>query len=367
LYAAKANLNRGIAKLIADEGLGIDVVSGGELLTALRAEMPVSSIFFHGNNKSIEELRLAIDHGICLMVDNWAELTHIFQLTHDPQVPVSIMIRLKPEIEAHTHAFIQTGGVESKFGVDRQTVSEMIRAILNEPQVTLRGIHAHIGSQIFDVAPYEALAQRMAQFLNDLYQRFGLQFPDINLGGGFGIRYVQGDDPWPLSAYASHVARAFKNEMVRFNLALPRLLLEPGRSIVGAAGVTAYTVGTVKTSGDKTYVFVDGGMADNIRPMLYDARYEVILANKAAQKPTGSYCIAGKFCESGDQLGENVALPDPQVGDTVVVFTTGAYNYAMASNYNRFRRPAMVAVEDGKAVLWVRRETWDDVLQYDRD
>ncbi len=365
LYAGKANLNLALLQLVAQEGLGVDVVSGGELFTALKAGISPDRIYFHGNNKSVSELKLAVQSGVRLVVDNQSELTRIAALASS-ESPVRILLRLKPEIDAHTHDFIKTGNIDSKFGFDIRFLKETVQYISTFPMLRLVGLHSHIGSQIFDIEPYLELALRMVGHMTLLRDSFGITLEEINFGGGMGIMYVSSDDPPEVPAMLSALLTRFYALCESENFAIPRLLFEPGRSIVGPAGITLYSIGTVKEIPDvKTYVFVDGGMADNPRPMMYGASYTFEVANKQG-KPLQSVSIAGKYCESGDILAENVSLNDPQEGDLLVVFGTGAYNYSMASHYNRNSKPAMVLVEKGQSQLIVERESFEDLIRFDK-
>ena len=364
VFAGKAGLNKGILNLIAEEGLGVDVVSGGELYTALKSDVSPDKILFHGNNKSLEEISMALDHQIRIVVDNGQELKNIQTLCQQKACTANLLVRLKPEIEAHTHDYIKTGHIDSKFGIDKRELIDIISFIVDTPELKFLGIHGHIGSQIFDVEPYLDLVRIMVCHLVHIKSEVGVEVEELNLGGGIGIRYIEQDDPPAIDLFIEKLTTLLKEELKKAGLKEPKLILEPGRSIIGNAGLTLYTVGAVKPiPGIKDYVFVDGGMADNPRPMLYQAEYTFELANKAGKgKP---YTIAGKYCESGDVLAEGVLLPEPSVGDVLAVYGTGAYNYAMASNYNRCQRPAMVGVFGGHSRVLVRRETYDDVIRYD--
>lgn len=365
-FAGKANLNVGLLNILAQEGLGVDVVSGGEIVTALKSQMKPENIIFHGNNKSIDELTLAIQNGIKLMVDNDQELKNIVAVTEKLNQKASLLIRLKPEIEAHTHDFIKTGQIDSKFGLDLKNLIPFIQKIQAHPRLHLVGIHSHIGSQIFDCHPFEELARLMVKHAVEIREATGVTVAIINCGGGMGIQYTEQDDPPLISDYLEKLTSILKQECEKNQFPLPKLMVEPGRSIVGNAGVTLYTVGTIKSiPGVKDYVFVDGGMADNPRPMLYQAQYTFTIANKARRPHTHPYAVAGKYCESGDVLTHRVSLPEAEVGDVVCVFGTGAYNYSMASNYNRCLRPAMVLVHQKQARILVKRESFDDILRND--
>jgi diaminopimelate decarboxylase len=365
-YAGKACLTVGLINVMADEGMGLDVASGGELYTALKSNMETEKILFHGNNKSISELRLAMQNQIRIVVDNEQELDNISGLTTEG-LSAKILLRLKPEIEAHTHDYIKTGQIDSKFGIQKEDLTKIIQKIIQNNKIDFLGLHSHIGSQIFDIQPYKDLAKLMVGHMKSIEADFGIQIKELNLGGGVGVRYTEDDDPPAVSDLLTAMIGSFRQECDDQRIAYPKLYLEPGRSIVANAGMTLYTVGTVKDIPDiKTYLFIDGGMADNLRPLLYQSDYTFAVANKASDSLTKKYAIAGKFCESGDVLATDVALPVTQVGDVLVVFGTGAYNYSMASNYNRFCRPAMIIVNKEGVRILVRREEYDDVIRYDQ-
>lgn len=365
-YAGKANSNTGLLQVIRQEGLGVDVVSAGELMTALAAGFDPQTILFHGNNKSKTELQLAIKHQVTIVIDNPQEIKNLTELLSTTQAIVPCLVRLKPEIDAHTHTYIRTGQLDSKFGISKDELSALIQSIEAHPHLRFDGIHSHIGSQIFELKPYleavDVLVSTMASIQKDL----GVEINTLNMGGGFGIQYIKEENPLEIPTVLETLADALLSSCEREGIRPPKLILEPGRSIVGNAGMTLYEIGTLKSIPNiKNYLFIDGGMADNPRPILYQSQYTWALANKADDAPVTSYAIAGKFCESGDILAENVLLPTVEVGDLLCAFGTGAYNYSMASNYNRFCRPEMIAVEKGQTTVWVRRETTDDLLQYD--
>jgi diaminopimelate decarboxylase len=366
VFASKACSTVPLFNVLGEEGLGVDVVSAGELYTALKSNIPVPNMLFHGNNKSIEELEMAVKHGVRIAVDNEQELDNLIKVTAALQLRARILLRLKPEIEAHTHDYIKTGQIDSKFGIDKADLARLVDKVKSNNKIHILGLHSHIGSQIFDIEPYIDVAKIMAAHTETLTRLLGRSVEEINLGGGIGIQYTHSDDPPAIADVVTTLCATLISELDQRGLKHPKLILEPGRSIVGTAGVTLYTVGAIKDiPGIKTYAFIDGGMADNIRPMLYQAQYTHDVATKANQPALKSYAIAGKFCESGDVLTHNVQLPELEVGDIVIVFDTGAYNYAMASNYNRAPRPAMVGVANGKACLWVRRESLDDLIRND--
>ncbi len=365
-FAGKSCLTIGLLNLLAKEGLGVDVVSGGELYSALKSQMKKENIVFHGNNKSKEELSLAIQNEIRIVIDNHQELRNIKETARQLGKKAHVLIRIKPEIEAHTHDYIKTGQIDSKFGIDKRELLSTIKEILASSECEFLGLHSHIGSQIFDIAPYTDLVSLMSEKMVLLKKELGLEIRELNLGGGMGIQYIESDDPYEIESFLETTAKKLISECQKANLLLPKLILEPGRSIVGQAGITLYTIGAIKTiPGIKDYLFVDGGMADNPRPIMYKAKYSFAIANKAGFTPSHLYSIAGKYCESGDILAENILLPKADVEDILVVFSTGAYNYSMASNYNRCCRPAMIMVGKDSVQTIVRRETYHDLIRCD--
>ncbi|GAB6933554.1 diaminopimelate decarboxylase [Calditerricola satsumensis] len=368
-YASKAFCTVAMCQLVAEEGLALDVVSDGELYTAKKAGFPPARIHLHGNNKTPEELAMALDMGIgCVVVDNFYELALLTEMARERGRRVAILLRVTPGVEAHTHAYIQTGQEDSKFGFDigSGVALEAVKRALDAPPLRLLGVHCHIGSQIFETEGFVAAIARIFAFLDAVRAETGYVAPVVNLGGGFGIRYTEDDTPLPVAAYVEAIVAAVRSECRARAYPEPEIWVEPGRSIVGEAGTTLYTVGAIKEiPGLRTYVAVDGGMTDNIRPALYQARYEAMLANRAREEPTETVSIAGKTCESGDMLIWDIALPPVRPGDVLAVSCTGAYTYSMASNYNRLRRPAVVFVRDGRAKVVVRRETYDDLVRND--
>lgn len=366
-YASKAMSTLAICRLIEEEGLALDVVSDGELYTALQAGFPPERIHFHGNNKSLAELTLALDANIGgIVVDNFTELHMLRTLASERQQHVHILLRLSPGVEAHTHAYIQTGQEDSKFGFDLASgqAAKAVEICQRSPEISLLGFHSHIGSQIFDVQGYRMTIRKLAQFSQECYESYGHVSEVVNIGGGFGIHYCEGDQPLTAERYIEAIVAEVRASFT--HQPLPAIWIEPGRSIVGEAGTTLYRVGTEKRiPGIRHYVAVDGGMADNPRPALYQAKYAALVANKAGKPATQTVSIAGKCCESGDMLIWDVALPDLAQGDVLAVLSTGAYNYSMASNYNRLRRPAAVLVNDGNADVIVQRETLADLTRHD--
>lgn len=368
VYAGKAGMSIRLLAFLKECGLGVDVVSGAECLTALRAGISPDRIVFHGNNKSLEELQLAVTAGVNIVVDHEQEMAMLSDVAVAMGRRVKVMLRLKPEIEAHTHDYIKTGQIDSKFGLDKDSVMALAAAYKSHAAIHILGLHSHIGSQIFDTEPYYDLVERMVAHTHSLSQVLGRDIEVLNLGGGMGIQYTEQDDPPVVSALVAGMAERLKSACQKVGIPLPKLILEPGRSIVGVSGFTMYRVGAIKDiPGVKTYAFIDGGMADNIRPMLYQAQYTFGVAQGADRRDQQLYAIAGRYCESGDVLSHAVSLPTLQVGDLIVVYGTGAYNYAMASTYNRVPRPAVVMVENGHSTLLVRRETMEDILHLDRE
>jgi diaminopimelate decarboxylase len=368
-YASKAFLTLAMARIIKQEGLGLDVVSGGELYTALKAGFDPEQICFHGNNKSKAELYSAVGANVGrFMLDNLREMDQLDQICAELGKTVCVIPRITPDIEAHTHEYVQTGKIDSKFGQAIATGQAMafIQDILRRPRLILKGVHCHIGSQIFEIEAFRQSVKIMAAFLKDVQDKTGLALEELNLGGGFGIYYAEGDDPPPISYFSGAIMEAFKQETAVHGLGMIKLALEPGRSIVGTAGSTLYTVGDVKIiPGVRTYVTVDGGMTDNPRFALYQARYEAALANRMKDPPAIIASIAGKCCESGDMIARDISLPETAPGDLLIVFGTGAYNYSMSSNYNRLPKPAVALVHQGRADIIVKRETWDDIIRND--
>ncbi|WJH28648.1 diaminopimelate decarboxylase [Paenibacillus sp. CC-CFT742] len=368
-YASKAFCVMAMCALAAEEGLSLDVVSDGELFTALQAGFPAERIHFHGNNKTLEEIEMALDAEIgCFVVDNFNELHLLQAVAAEKNRQVNILLRVTPGVEAHTHEYISTGQTDSKFGFDigNGTAFEAIELASKQSNLVLLGVHSHIGSQIFEVEGFQMAIQRVAEFAASVYERINVAFKVVNLGGGFGIRYTEGDTPLEVAQYVKAITDAVKNHFAQIGYDVPEIWVEPGRSIVGEAGTTLYTVGTSKDiPGVRKYVAVDGGMTDNPRPALYESKYEAVLANRANESAQETVSIAGKCCESGDMLIWDLDLPKVQSGDLLAVACTGAYNYSMASNYNRIRRPAVVFVKDGQGDVVVRRETYQDIIQND--
>lgn len=368
-YAGKAFLCRAVCCLIQQEGLGLDAVSGGELFTALKAGFPPDKIYFHGNNKSRQELEIALRNGVgCVVVDGFHEIELLQELVTGDERRQRVLLRIAPGVEAHTHIYARTGQEDSKFGlgINGGQALQGVKAILSCPHLELLGFHAHIGSQIFDLASYEVTAGILARFMAEVRRETGFVAKIMDLGGGLGIRYTREDNPLPVREAASRIGRVVQETFSTLDYPLPKLVLEPGRSIVGDAGITLYTIGNVKTvPGIRKYVMVDGGMADNPRVAFYQAVYEAVVANKAGKPAKEVVTVAGKCCESGDILIWDLPLAAPEPGDILAVFSTGAYNYSMASNYNRLPRPAVVLAAGGQGELIVARETYEQIVAND--
>ncbi|MCM2590596.1 diaminopimelate decarboxylase [Rossellomorea marisflavi] len=368
-YASKAFSSIAIFQLMKEEGLSLDVVSGGELHTAIKAGFPVEKIHFHGNNKSYEELAMALKLGIgCIVVDNFHELELIGAILAERGGSTKVLLRVTPGIEAHTHDYILTGQEDSKFGFDLgngQAEEAMKKAVAMEG-IELLGLHCHIGSQIFETTGFILAARKIIDTVASWKEQHGFVPQVINLGGGFGIRYTNEDQPIPPAQYVKDMITVVKEEVERHGLDMPEIWIEPGRSLVGDAGTSLYSIGSTKVVPEvRKYVAIDGGMSDNIRPALYRAKYEAVLANKAGTPVEETVSIAGKCCESGDMLIWDLPLPVSEPGDLLAVFCTGAYGYSMANNYNRIPRPPVVFVEGGKDRLVVKRETYEDILSLD--
>lgn len=369
-YASKAFSSVAMVQLANEEGLSLDVVSGGELYTALAAEFPPEKIHFHGNNKSHQEIEMALDAGIgCFVVDNFTELTLLNDICGQKNVKTKILLRVTPGIEAHTHDYIVTGKQDSKFGFDLQTgqAEDALSQGLKLENLEVLGIHCHIGSQIFETTGFLMAANKVLEKLGEWKQKYAFNAKVLNLGGGFGIRYTNEDEPLQPHQYVEQIIAEVKEQATRLELETPEIWIEPGRSLVGDAGLTLYKTGSRKEVPDvRKYLAIDGGMTDNIRPALYQAKYEAVLANRPLAEPEETVSIAGKCCESGDMLIWDLPLPKAETGDILAMFCTGAYGYAMANNYNRIPRPAVVFVENGEAKLVIKRETYEDIIKLDQ-
>lgn len=368
-YASKAFSCMAMFQLAEELGLSLDVVSGGELYTAIEAGFPMERVHFHGNNKSIEELEMAVEAKIgCVVVDNFYELHELSRICKSRKSHMSVLLRITPGVEAHTHDYISTGQEDSKFGFDLVSgqVHEAVRIANKDDSLTLLGIHSHIGSQIFETTGFVMAVEKMFDLISDLRAQYDFVPTVLNLGGGFGIRYIEGDTPLPVGEYVHKMIEVVKAKATSANLNMPEIWIEPGRSLVGDAGTTLYSIGSQKHIPNvRDYLSVDGGMSDNLRPALYQAEYEGVLANRANEEATETFSIAGKCCESGDMLIWDLPLPKANHEDVLAVFCTGAYGYSMANNYNRIPRPAVVFVEDGQVFEVITRESYADLIRLD--
>ncbi len=369
LYASKALSCKYMYKIAMEEGLGVDTVSGGEIYTALAAGFPAEKIYFHGNNKTEDEIELAVKNDIgCLVVDNCDELDRIEKIAEKYGKTVKIMFRVTPGVDAHTHDFIRTGQIDSKFGAAIETgaAEKIVEYALTKKNVKIAGIHCHIGSQIFELEPFCETAGIMLGFIKTVKEKFNIELDELNLGGGFGIKYTESDTPIDYDKFIEAVSEVVKEKAQELGVKCPFILMEPGRSIVAPSGITVYTVGSVKRIPDiRTYVCVDGGMCDNPRYILYESKYDAVLVSDAAAKRTENVTIAGKCCESGDVVIKDIMMPEIKKDDLVAVLATGAYNYSMASNYNRIPRPPIVMAMNGESKVAVKRESYEDIIAND--
>ena len=369
LYASKAFSCKEMYRIIRSLGIGADVVSGGELYTASEAGFDPSDIMFHGNNKTVSELEYAVNAGVGrIVVDNIFELERLQVIAETADRTVSVLLRIKPGIDAHTHSFVLTGQIDSKFGFALENGEAMEAAVrcLEYKNIDLKGFHCHIGSQIFDTEPFEKAAETMIEFMDYFRDKTGVSLPELDLGGGFGVKYVENDGQIPFHEFMKHASSALKKKASEREFPVPFVYIEPGRSIIAPAGITLYTVGSIKTIENiRTYVAIDGGMTDNPRYALYQSEYTIEIANKADKPKDFVATVAGKCCESGDLIQENAPMQTPSVGDTMAVLTTGAYNYSMSSNYNRIPRPAAVMVNNGVGRVIINRETYEDIIKND--
>jgi diaminopimelate decarboxylase len=367
IYACKAFINKALAQIFREEGLGLDAVSAGELSIARSAGFPLDKVYFNGNNKSAEELKLALEWGVGrIVVDNFHELAMLNEIAGERGDKPGILLRLSPGVDPHTHRYNITGSLDSKFGFPMVHGEEALATALSMPQLKLRGLHFHIGSQIAETESYQQAIDIILNFAAEMRPKHGFEMGELDIGGGFAVQYTLDSSVPPISTWAEVITSSVISGCQRLGLALPRLIIEPGRSIVGQAGVALYTVGVVKDiPGVRCYVSVDGGMADNIRPALYGAKLEAVIANRMKDKIAGKFTIAGKFCESGDILIRDIGLPEPVAGDIIAVPGCGAYSLPEASNYNASLKPAVILGKEGKAHLIRRRETFDDLTRCD--
>lgn len=366
-YASKAFSSIALFKLLAAQGLGFDAVSGGELYGMSRAGVDMSKVYFHGNNKSNKEIEEALELGVgYFVIDNVMECRRLIEIAMEKHIQTKALLRVNPGISAHTHEYIMTAKPDSKFGIfidDTEHIGQVIELLAESSHVRLAGFHSHIGSQIMDARSFEKAIDTMTYFLAYVQREYGMEQTELSIGGGFGIKYLEEDQPISLGQMCKTMVKYTERCIQEKDISISKLITEPGRAMVGEAGYTLYTIGDRKRSGTKDYLFVDGGMSDNIRPALYDAGYRAVLAEKYKEPAWHTYCIAGKNCESGDVLIDTIKLPEAKSGDLLAVYSTGAYGYSMASNYNRLGRPAVVFAGHGKARVVIRRESYAD--QYD--
>lgn len=368
MYASKALCSMATSAVIASEGFGFDVVSAGEIYTVYKAGADMSKVLFNGNNKSFDELTLAIELGVGrISVDNFFELSLLNEIAKSHDKTVDILLRITPGIECHTHEYIQTGHLDSKFGFDLTQIDEAVDLILNDyTNLKLHGLHAHIGSQIFETSIYGDEIEILTKEIARLDEKFNLKLDEINIGGGLGVKYTESDCPPSTFTIAEIVIKRLYECIEKYKIDAPALFIEPGRSIISTAGVTLYTLGSSKqVPKGKKYVAVDGGMADNARPSMYQAEYFAQIVNKPDYELANTVTIAGRFCESGDILIKEIKLPEIEEGDILCVYNTGAYNYSMSSNYNRVQKPAMVLVNDGHDDIIIKRESLKDLIEHD--
>lgn len=368
MYASKALCSSATSALIASEGFGFDVVSSGEIFTVYKSGANMSKVLFNGNNKSYDELSLAIELGVGrISVDNFFELSLLNEIAKSHKKIVNILLRITPGIECHTHEYIQTGHLDSKFGFDLTQIDDAVELIVNDyTNLKLHGLHAHIGSQIFEKSIYGDEIEILVKEIARLDEKFGLKLDEINIGGGLGVKYVEADYPPSTYEIAEIVIKRLYECIEKYKIDAPALFIEPGRSIISTSGVTLYTLGSSKqVPKGKTYFAVDGGMADNARPSMYQAEYDAQIANKPDYELAQTVTVAGRFCESGDILIKNIKLPEIEEGDILCVYNTGAYNYSMASNYNRVQKPAMVLVNNSQSDIIIKRESLEDLIVHD--
>ena len=367
-YASKALMCMGMCKIVESEGLGLDVVSGGELYTAIKAGFPVKKIIMHGNNKSVKELEMAVENQIGrVVIDNFYEIELLSEITKRLGKSIDVMLRIKPGIHADTHHYITTGHEDSKFGfiIKEDTAKKAVKSVVEKAGLNFKGLHMHIGSQIFSTTGYEKSIEIMADFIKELYEE-GINVEEFDIGGGLGVVYTEVDDPMPVRDFIKLLTDKVKTEFQRTGMVLPKLMVEPGRSIVGEAGTTVYTVGSItEVPGIRKYIAINGGMGDNIRPALYGSKYSAVIANKMNIDANEVVTVAGKCCETGDIILKDITLAEPCSGDVLAVLTTGAYNYTMASNYNRLPVPAVMLVKDGKYDYIVKPSSYDDIIRND--
>lgn len=368
MYASKALCTSALARILDEENFGFDTVSSGEIYTVYNAGVNMKKVLFNGSNKSFDELTLALEVGVGrISVDNFFELALLNEIAKSKNMTANILLRITPGIECHTHQYIQTGHLDSKFGFDLTQIDEAVELIQNEyKNIQLHGLHAHIGSQIFETSIFPDEIEILTKEITRLNEKFNLKLHEINIGGGLGVKYTESDLPPSTYDIAELIIAKLEDVSKKYNIEPPTIFIEPGRSIISTSGVTLYTIGSSKQVPNGTkYVAIDGGMADNPRPSMYQAEYTAEVANKKESDDTEKVTIAGRFCESGDILIKDITLPVLEEGDILCVYNTGAYNYSMASNYNRVKRPAMVLVNDSQSDIIIERETLDDIIAHD--
>ena len=369
VYASKAFTCEALLKMMDGTGLSLDVVSGGELAVAKKVNFPMERVYFHGNNKSFSELESIFDSGVGhIVIDNLMEMEDVISLSEEKRKPVKLLLRINPGIEAHTHEYIMTASPDSKFGINmerEQEIAELISKTYDSDAVRFTGFHSHIGSQIFEPLAFTKAAEALFGFMRRMKDNYGIIASELSLGGGFGIRYTEKDKPVSVGEMMKSLVGSCERFAEENGIVPDKIIIEPGRSIVGEAGTCIYSVGYMKKTPHKEYLFVDGGMSDNIRPALYGAEYDCDLANRLGEEKIAEYQIAGKCCESGDILIKKALLPVAREGDLLAVYSCGAYGYSMAGNYNKLAKPAVVFARDGKATLVLRRETEEDMLKFD--
>ena len=370
IYASKAFNCKAMISLASEYGCCLDVVSGGELYTAYKAGYDCSKIFFHGNNKTPDEIKMALDFGVgTIIIDNEMEAAELVKQIQGTDKTVNVLLRVNPGIEAHTHEYIVTAHVDSKFGIsmiDEDEIVNVIRMLESCDNITYEGLHAHIGSQIFDKKAFVELVRKMFAFAAKLKNEYGIDSRSFDFGGGFAALYTDEDHPIPIDEVCAEILNTCEEENQKINNQIRRVCIEPGRSIVAEAGYNLYTVGYIKKTPNKLYAFVNGGMSDNIRPALYQAKYDAFIDGKESEESCADYTIAGKCCESGDILIQSISLPEVKTGDILVMKTTGAYGYSMASHYNKLALPAVVFVKDGQAREVIERETYDHLISLEK-
>jgi diaminopimelate decarboxylase len=369
VYASKAFLNKEMCRIIQSEGLGLDVVSGGELYTAHSVSFPMEKVIFHGNNKTIEELEMAVNYEVgIIVVDNFLEIENLESILNNKNKKMNVLIRVTPGVDCNTNDYIKTGQIDSKFGfsIYDRSAERAVERILTCRHLIFKGLHAHIGSQLIENNAYKREIEVLAAFALNIYQRFRCRTEILNAGGGFGIFYAKDDVRHDISFFTDLINKTAIEEFEKNKLKKPKVVIEPGRWICGEAGVTLYTIGSIKNIKDiKKYVAVDGGMTDNPRQALYNAQYTAVIANKTDENKNEIVTIAGKCCESGDILIKNIELPEVKSGDILAVLSTGAYNYSMSNNYNRIRKPAVIMVKDGIDRVIVKRQSYEEIISND--